>query len=163
MLPILLATLALGLLATAWSAGFFWSWSFTVMPGLGQAPPEAAIAAMRAANAGIRTPGFAFVFFGPTAFAVLAAVLGFASGRAAVGWMAALAAILYAAGVLAVTFAVNLPLNDGLAAAEVTQANAAALWRDYAAPWTRWNYLRTAAATLAFLALLGTAAQAIRG
>jgi uncharacterized membrane protein len=157
---LLLATLALGLLAAAWSAGFFWTWSFTVMPGLGRAPAEAAIAAMRATNAGIATPGFAFVFFGPAVLALLAAALGFLSGRAAVGWPAGLAALVYAAGVLAVTFAVNIPLNDGLARAAVTPANAAEVWRAYDAAWTAWNHLRTAAATLAFLALLWSTARA---
>ena len=48
MIQLLAGALALGLLAAAWSAGFFWAWSFTVMPGFAAAAPEAAIAAMRA-------------------------------------------------------------------------------------------------------------------
>src|ERR687894_2779796 len=95
----LAVALALGLLAAAWSAGFFWAWSFTVMPGFAAAPPEAAAAAMRAVNANIAGPGFAFVFFGPVVFAALSAVLAFAAGTSAAGWAAPAAAALYAAGV----------------------------------------------------------------
>jgi uncharacterized membrane protein len=163
MLPMLIAVLALGLLAAAWSAGFFWSWSFTVMPGLGAAPAEAAIAAMRAANAGIRTPGFAFVFFGPALLAPIAAGLGFAAGFRTAALYALLAAALYLGGVILVTFLVNLPLNDALEAARPAAGEAQATWRSYAAPWTAWNHLRTAAATAAFLALLLAALRVARG
>lgn len=162
MLPMLIAAFALGLLAAAWSAGFFWSWSFTVMPGLGAAPAESAIAAMRAVNANIRTPGFLFVFLGPAPLALLAAVLSFAMGLRAAALLALLAAAIYIAGVLVVTFAVNLPLNAGLDALRPAPGEAEAAWRAYAAPWTAWNHLRTAAATATFLALLGAAVQAAR-
>lgn len=151
------ATLLLALLAAAWSAGFFWTWSFSVMPGFGAAPAETAITAMRAVNEGIRTAGFAFVFFGPAVFAAIAALLAAFAGRPGVATMTGAAALLYAAGVIGITFAFNLPLNDSLAAAVVTPSTAASVWTDYAVPWTRWNHLRTAAATLT-LALLGAAA-----
>jgi uncharacterized membrane protein len=145
--------LALGLLAAAWSAGFFWAWSFTVMPGFAAAPPEAAVAAMRAVNANIVGPGFAFVFFGPAVLAALSAALAFAAGSGAAAWAALAAAAVYAAGVVGVTFAANIPLNNALAAAPSAPETAAEVWRSFAGPWTTWNHLRTAAATLAFLAM----------
>jgi uncharacterized membrane protein len=159
----LAATLALGLLAAAWSAGFFWAWSFTVMPGFAAAPPEAAIAAMRAVNASIAGPGFAFVFFGPAVFAALSAALAFAAGSSAAAWTGLAAATLHGVGVLAVTFAANIPLNTGLAAASFAPDTAAEVWRRFAEPWTAWNHLRTAAASLAFLALAAAAGLALRG
>jgi uncharacterized membrane protein len=155
----LAAALALGLLAAAWSAGFFWAWFFTVMPGLSAAPPEAAIGAMRAANASIRGAGFAFVFFGPGLFAALALAAGLKGPALA----ALVAAALYGAGVLAVTFAANLPINAALAAAAVSPDTAAEVWRGFAEPWTAWNHLRTGAATLTFAALAVAAALAVRG
>lgn len=162
MLPMLIAAFALGLLAAAWSAGFFWSWSFTVMPGLAAAPAEAAIAAMRAVNANIRTPGFLFVFLGPAPLALLAGVLGFATGLRTAALLALLSAAIYIAGVIVVTFLVNLPLNAGLDAVRPAPGEAEAIWQAYAAPWTAWNHLRTAAATAAFLALAAAAVQAVR-
>lgn len=151
------ATLALALLAVAWSAGFFWTWSFTVMPGLATAPPEAAIAAMRAVNANVRSAAFAFVFFGPALLAALVAALAFAAQRPAAAWAAVVALAVYAGGVLFVTFGVNVPLNETLAAAAVAPDTAAAVWAVYAPPWTAWNHLRTAAATLSFAALVAAA------
>lgn len=159
----LVAAFALGLLAAAWSAGFFWAWSFTVMPGFAAAPPEAAAAAMRAVNSNIAGPGFAFVFFGPGLLAALCGALAFAAGHHAAAWAALAAAAVYGAGVVGVTFAANIPLNEGLAAAPLaTGATAAETWRGFAEPWTAWNHLRTAAASLAFLLLAGSAALAMR-
>lgn len=154
MQTLLAAALGLGLLAAAWSAGFFWTWSFTVMPGLTAAGPDVAIAAMRAANAGIRTAGFAFVFFGPAVLSALGAVLALAIGRRDSALSCGAALLIYGAGVLAVTFLFNLPLNDGLAAADLARDGAATTWARYAAPWTAWNHLRTAAATATLGALL---------
>src|SRR5918998_6764823 len=53
-----------GLLASALSAGFFYAYSISVMPGLAAADPSSAIRAMQGINAVIRTPIFAFAFFG---------------------------------------------------------------------------------------------------
>jgi uncharacterized membrane protein len=156
------AALALALLAAAWSAGFFWAWSFTVMPSFAAAPPEAAIAAMRAVNANIVGPGFAFVFFGPALLAALCCALAFAAGANAAALSALAAAAVYGAGVIGVTFAANLPLNAALAAASVPPGGAAEVWHGYAAPWTAWNHLRTTAASLAFLALAAAAVLAAR-
>ena len=162
MAAMLAAALALGLLAAAWSAGFFWAWSFTMMPGFAAAPPEAAVASMRAVNANIAGPGFAFVFFGPALFAALSAALAFAAGSGAAARAALAAAVTYAAGVLGVTFAANIPLNNTLAAAPIVPDTAVEVWRRFAEPWTAWNHLRTAAASLAFLLLAAAAGLAMR-
>lgn len=158
---LLAAALSLGLLAAAWSAGFFWSWSFTVMPGFAAARPEAAAEAMRAVNANITGPFFAFVFFGPGLLAAVAALLAFATGRGATASWALAAAVVYGAGVIGVTVAANLPLNAALAAAPPA-ADPAEVWGAFAGPWTAWNHLRTAAASLAFAALAVAGAQAVR-
>jgi len=162
MATMLAGALGLGLLAAAWSAGFFWTWSFTVMPGFAAAPPEAAVAAMRAVNANIVGPGFAFVFFGPAALAALSAALAFAAGAGAAAWAALAAAAVHAAGVVGVTFAANIPLNNALAAGSSAPQADAGAWAAFAEPWTAWNHVRTAAAALAFLALAAAAALAVR-
>jgi uncharacterized membrane protein len=159
----LAAVLALGLLASAWSAGFFWSWSFTVMPGLDRAPAETAIVAMNRVNEGIRTAGFAFVFFGPLPLAALTAATAFTAGSGTAALLALASAVAYAAGVIGVTVMVNLPLNDGLAAAPVTPDSAARIWNEYSSRWTAWTHLRTGAATLAFGLLVLAALRAARG
>jgi hypothetical protein len=52
-----------GLLAGALSAGFFYTYSISVMPGLAAADPLSGIRAMQGINAVIRTPVLAFAFF----------------------------------------------------------------------------------------------------
>jgi uncharacterized membrane protein len=141
------ALIVLGLLAAALIAGFFYAYSVSVMPGLGATDPLAATLAMRGINAVIRTPLFAFSFFGALAFPFPAALL---ARRRAVAILAIGGGLVYEVGGVAVTFTVNVPLNEALAAASPTAASPADLWRQYAAPWTAWNHVRTLASIIAF-------------
>jgi uncharacterized membrane protein len=139
--------LVLGVLAAALIAGFFYAYSVSVMPGLGATDPLAATLAMRGINAVIRTPLFAFSFFGALAFPLAGAVL---ARHRAVAVLAVAGGLVYGVGGVAVTFTVNVPLNETLAAASPAATNAADLWRQYAAPWTVWNHVRTLASIIAF-------------
>jgi uncharacterized membrane protein len=145
--------LVLGVLAAALIAGFFYAYSISVMPGLGASDPLAATVAMRGINAVIRTPVFAFSFFGALAFPVAAGLL---AQRKAVAVLAVAGGLVYGVGGVAVTFMVNVPLNEALAAASPTAASAPDLWRQYATPWTIWNHVRTLASIIGF-ALVTTA------
>jgi uncharacterized membrane protein len=147
------AFLLLGLLASALMAGFFYAYSVSVMRGLDATDPLAAALAMRNINALIRTPVFFFGFFGALAFPLVAALL---VPQRPVMLLALAGAVTYGIGAFAVTIAINVPMNDALAAATPTVENAATLWRDYTGRWTRWNHVRTLASIIAF-ALLTTA------
>lgn len=150
------ALLVLGLIASALAAGFFYAYSFTVMPGLAASDPSAAIRAMQGVNAEIRTPVFAFAFFGALVFPALAAATALGSRPRHVAVPAFLGALIYGLSVVAVTFAFNVPLNEALATVVPTPETAAETWRGYAGPWTWWNHLRSLASLLSF-ALSGTA------
>jgi uncharacterized membrane protein len=156
--------LSLGLLASALAAGFFYAYSVSVMPGLTAAgDPLAAVRAMQGINAVIRTPVFAFTFFGALAFPLLAAVAATAAGLRAVAALALADAFAYGLGVFVVTFTINVPMNDTLAAVQPTAAEQAGeVWRGYAGPWTAWNHLRTAASILSFALLSAAFMQAFR-
>jgi uncharacterized membrane protein len=147
------ALLLLGLLACALIAGFFYAYSVSVMPGLSATDPLAATYAMRSINAVIRTPAFAFSFFGALTFPLAAALV---VQRRAARVLALSSGLVYGIGGVGVTFAVNVPLNEALAAAAPTAASAADLWNRYATPWTAWNHVRTLASMMAF-ALLAAA------
>jgi uncharacterized membrane protein len=139
--------LALAAFATALMAGFFYTYSISVMPGLEAADPLAAVQAMQGINAVIRTPVFAFAFFGSFAFTVVAAAL---SRQWSVRLPLIGAAIVYGAGCLALTFLVHVPMNDALAIVTAAPADAPSIWRSYAGPWTAWNHVRAIASALAF-------------
>jgi uncharacterized membrane protein len=153
-------SLVLGLLASALIAGFFYVYSVSVMPGLSATDPLAATHAMRGINAVIRTPVFAFSFFGALAFPLAAALLARRRG----GRLLALSSgLVYGIGGFGVTFAVNVPLNEALAATVPTAANAAQLWHQYATSWTLWNHVRTLASIIAFVILTAALALEHRG
>ena len=144
------ALMLAGLWALALSAGFFYTYSFSVMPGLAAADPASAIHAMQGINAVIRTPTFAFVFFGPLLFPIASAIVAWLVGDRRVGVLTALSATIYALGVFAVTFLVNVPLNEELAAVRPTGDTAASTWTNYERPWTSWNNLRALCSSLSF-------------
>jgi uncharacterized membrane protein len=139
-----------GLLASALSAGFFYSYSISMMPGLAAADPSSAIRAMQGINAVIRTPIFAFAFFGSLVFPLATSLTAWTGRARQVAVLAFLSAVLYGLGVFAVTVLVNVPLNEALASANPTSDTAASVWANYYGPWTAWNHVRAVSANLAF-------------
>jgi uncharacterized membrane protein len=141
------AFLLLALLAAALIAGFFYTYSISVMPGLLATDSISAVRAMQGINATIRTPVFAFAFFGALVFPLLAAL--FSRERIQLALLAG-AILVYGAGALVVTILVNLPMNEALATQTPAAATASAMWQAYEGPWTLWNHLRSVASALAF-------------
>jgi uncharacterized membrane protein len=139
-------------------AGFFYAYSCSVMWGLDTSDPRAAIDAMQRINIVVRNAAFFPAFFGTPVVALAAAGLWLSQGRRDVALLLALAAAIYLVGAFLTTLAVNVPMNEALGRTAIpTDAEAAAaIWRDYSAPWTRWNHVRTAA-SLAALAMVGWA------
>ena len=66
---------------------------------------------------------------------------------------------LYLFGVVGVTVLANVPLNDALARLDAAAPGAAQAWRENAGRWTRWNTVRSLAATGAATAFLLVAAD----
>ncbi len=130
-------------------AGFFWSFSTTVMPGLALLDPAAAMAAMQAINIAVRNAVFGAGFFGA---AVLAAAI-LVAGLWRRDWLTAAAGAVYLALVFAVTLTCNVPINQALAGLTPAEAPAAGALLDR---WVWWNHLRTVASMTAF-ALLAAA------
>jgi uncharacterized membrane protein len=146
--------LSLALLASALIAGFFYTYSISVMPGLAATEPRAAMQAMQGINATIRTPIFAFAFFGTFGFIALAAFLG---RRWTVVAPLAAGGFIYAAGGLALTFAIHVPMNEALALVAADADDAVEVWQLYARDWAAWNHVRAAASALAFACVAAAA------
>jgi len=105
---------------------------------------------MQGINAVVRTPWFAFAFFGALLLPLASGVWAWIARDRAVAVLSLCGAALYGLGVFAVTFLVNVPLNEGLAAVSATNDTGATTWDDYATRWTAWNHVRAVSATLAF-------------
>ncbi|TRW88722.1 DUF1772 domain-containing protein [Mycolicibacterium sp. 018/SC-01/001] len=126
-------------LASAAAGGMMFVFSTFVMAGLDRAGPREAIAAMRGINAAAQTNAvFLLAYFGAALLAVATGVLA-ATGSSAPGrgWLLAGAALGVAGAI--VTVAANVPLNDGLDAANATPD----VWQSYLTSWTSWNHVRT--------------------
>lgn len=155
-----LAYLLLGatLLLAGAIAGFFYAYSVSVMRGLDTATPQQAIGAMQGINATIRNAWFAPAFFGTPILAATSGALFFWLKQRRAASAMTIAALVYVLGAFVPTFAVNVPMNDALAASPIPVhlGEAQALWSQYSVRWTGWNHLRTLS-SFACLLLVGLA------
>jgi uncharacterized membrane protein len=140
------ATLVAAVITNGLMAGLFAVYSHAIMPGLGRADDRTFVEAMQRTNVAILNGWFGICFGGAVLFAALTLVLHLRGGRAALPWIAA-GLVLYVA-VLVVTFAVNVPLNDRLTAAGLTDPAAAR--EAFEAVWVRWNVVRSVLSVAAF-------------
>jgi uncharacterized membrane protein len=128
----------------AMSAGITFIFSNTIMAALARRGAEEGAAAMVAINEVILNPAFFAIFLGPGLLLTAVAIGAWADGHGA-RLALALGAAVYVLGVVLVTIAVNVPLNDALAAQTPGTAAAIDLWEHYLVRWTRWNSVRAVA------------------
>ncbi|MEV4559791.1 anthrone oxygenase family protein [Kitasatospora sp. NPDC049285] len=148
-----LRTVALvgAVLTTGLSAGLFYSYACSVMPGLAKVEDRAFVDTMQRINVAILNGWFMLTFLGALVLIVLAGILQWRGGdRTALPWIGA-AAVLYLV-MLVITGTVNVPLNDKLAAAGAPDrlADPAAVRAAFEDVWVRWNVVRAVASTAAF-------------
>lgn len=148
------ATVANGLVAGVWYA-----YATSVMPALARSDDRIYVEVMQNINEVIQNPVFFAGFFGAL---ILAAVAAWQQRRSPTRWWVQAALVLYAA-VLLVTMAVNIPLNDELAAAgnPARIADPAAVRERFEDPWVVWNVVRLVLSTAA-LACLWRATALVR-
>ena len=143
------AALVAAVITNGLTAGLFAAYSYAVMPGLGRADDRTFVEAMQRTNAAILNGWFGLCFGGAVVFSVLAVVLH----RGRPGWLWIVGGLVLYVAVLGVTFAVNVPLNDALAAAG--DGDPAAARAAFEGVWVRWNVVRAVLSTGAFGCLVG--------
>src|SRR4051812_16712812 len=139
---------AIAVLLTGISAGVFFTYQNSVLPGLGPLDDRAFAKSMNSMNRAILNPAFMLFFIGSMVALAAAAILGFVTSAWLSAWLYAAAAVVYQVGVIFVTGGVNVPLNNALAKDNDRKA--------FAPRWVRWNAVRTLCAIVAFA--LGIAA-----
>jgi uncharacterized membrane protein len=140
--------------------GFFFSFSNTIMGALGRIAPEQGINAMNSINIVVINPAFMTALFGTGLLCLVVGALSLGSLGTLDGKLILAAALLYVVGCDGVTMALNVPLNNALAAAVAGTPEAASLWTRYLSEWTMWNSVRTAASLVS--AALFVAAGVLR-
>lgn len=131
--------------------GFFYAWTVSTMWGLDRAEPQIAIAAMQAMNASVRNMAFAPAFFGTAPAFLLTALVARRNRRAAMLFL--VAGLIYGFAAMGLTIAINVPMNETLAATAIPTdpSKAAEIWHAYSQPWQMWNQIRTLTSGAAFL------------
>jgi uncharacterized membrane protein len=132
----------IAVLLTGISAGVFFTYQNSVLPGLGALDDRAFAKAMNSMNRAILNAAFMLFFVGSMIALAAAAIIGFVNGGGLAAWLYAGAAVVYQVGVIFVTGGVNVPLNNALAADNDRRA--------FEARWVRWNLVRTLAVIVAF-------------
>ncbi|MFD9571839.1 DUF1772 domain-containing protein [Streptomyces sp. NPDC059982] len=144
-----LATVLVGLMA-----GLFFAFTVSVMPGLDASDARTYATAMRQFNSAIDGNGlFGTAFVLALLAAAAASAVEYRAGRRRAALWAGAAAVAYLV-VLVLTFAVNIPLNNELAAAgDPAGATAADVLDRFRGTWVPANTARTLLCTVALAAL----------
>ncbi|QKW19414.1 DUF1772 domain-containing protein [Kitasatospora sp. NA04385] len=153
-------TLVGAVLLSGLSAGLFYSYACSVMPGLAKVDDRAFVDTMQRINTAILNGWFMLSFLGALVLIAAAGLLHWRGGdRTVLLWIAA--AVLYLV-MLVVTGTVNVPLNDELAAAGApdTLTDPAAVRAAFESTWVRWNLVRAVTSTAAFGCLVGALTRA---
>lgn len=141
-------------LITGLSAGFFYAWQVSVIPGTKLVNARTYIETMQSVNRAIINPAFMLIFFGTFLMQILTMYLY--RGTSAMAYLLA-ACLCYFFGTLLVTGLGNVPLNNGLDLLNIADMSPEQLDKSrlqYELKWNRLHTLRTVFAVLSFILLL---------
>lgn len=143
--------IAIALLGAGLVTGLLFAFSNFVLQSLGDLPDNEGMYAMQRINERIINPLFLLLFLGtPVLCTAIAVSMLYTLGDS--GALLKLAgAIFYMAGPFSITVLFNVPLNNRLAAADLSDAGE--VWPSYQAQWQRWNHRRTFLGAVAIVLL----------
>jgi len=143
-------------LLTGLSAGLCFTWSNSITPGIGRLNDFEYLTCFQQMNRAILNPLFFIVFFGPL-FLGLGNLYVFRNASNTVIWLLILATIIYLFGVLLVTIFGNVPLNEILDKAELSNASTydlKNLRNTFEMRWNRLHLVRTISSIISFILLI---------
>lgn len=140
-------------LLTGLSAGFFYAWSVSVIPGTLKVADTIYLETMQSINRAILNPAFFLIFFG----SVILLVTNTIQQYPALGltfWLMLAATLIYLVGTIGVTGLGNVPLNDALDALDLNDLSDdkhARFRQYYELKWNKLHTIRTVFAVISFL------------
>jgi uncharacterized membrane protein len=141
--------------AAGLTAGLFFAWSCSVMPGLAQVSDRVFIAAMQSMNRAIQNPLFFSCFFGAALLLPLSTYLFF--DVAMVFELLIGATSIYWVGVMGITIWGNVPLNNSLDTFQMESASEEEILKsrtDFESRWNKLNHIRTVASVATFVLVI---------
>ncbi|MEO8109747.1 MAG: DUF1772 domain-containing protein [Ginsengibacter sp.] len=145
--------LAITTTLSAIMAGLFFSYSFSVVPGLGKLANIDYLKAMQSINREIQNPLFFICFFGTIISLPLITFLNY-SERQLSFWLLLSATSFYYIGVFGVTIFGNVPLNNQLEKFNLSNATTAAISALRARFENRWNSLNNIRTACSIISLV---------
>jgi len=143
---------------TGLSAGLFYAWSASVIPGTQKLANPTYLETMQSINRAILNPRFFLIFFGSAVFLSIASIYEFHTNKVTF-WLILSASIFYLFGTVGVTAFGNVPLNDQLDLMKLAELNSDkidAFRTFYETKWNRLHLIRTVFAVMAFMLSLLT-------
>ncbi|KRF16953.1 anthrone oxygenase family protein [Nocardioides sp. Soil796] len=149
------SALIAGTVSTGLIAGVFLAFSTSVMPGLAHTDDRTFVDAMQQLNVAILNPVFLLLFMAPLPALGVAVFTG--PSRS---WMIG-ALVLYVVA-FGITMAGNIPLNDALMAAGLSDdaSKLRAAREAFEDPWNRLHLIRTIGVVASFACCIGAAVRA---
>lgn len=150
-------TLFTAIILTGLSAGLFYAWQVSVIPGTKKVIDPTYLETMQSINKAILNPAFFLSFFGSLIALSLSTIQQYGSGISF--WIILAATIIYLIGTFGITAFGNVPLNDALEAldlAELSDSKIVEFRKYYEGKWNRLHVIRTLFSVLAFVASLIT-------
>ena len=138
---------------TGLSAGVFYAWSVSVIPGTKKLLDLTYLETMQSINRAILNPAFFLVFFGSIICLSISSIYEFQENKWVFGLLLT-SSIGYLVGTVGVTGLGNVPLNDQLEVlkiAEISSDKIREFRRFYESNWNRLHLIRTAFAVVSFL------------
>ena len=145
-------TLFSAIFLTGLSAGFFYAWQVSVIPGTRKVVDVTYLESMQSINRAILNPAFFLIFLGSPLALAISTIQQFNSGMGF--WLLLAASIAYVLGTFGVTAFGNVPLNDALDVLEIAELGELEIGRfrkAYEQKWNRLHLIRTAFAVLSFI------------
>lgn len=150
-------SLFLSIITTALSAGLFYGWVVSVIPGTQKISNQAYLETMQSINQEILNPGFFSIFFGAALLLIIATFFQYKFKVDTTFYLILSAMLIYVLGTIGVTMFGNVPLNNYVETLDLSTF-AAADFKEarkvYEAKWNQLNLVRTVAAVVSFCLLV---------
>lgn len=146
-------SLFLAILLTGLSAGLFYAWEVSVIPGTKQIPDRSYLETMQSINRAILNPAFFIIFFGSLVFLLVSSYMQYTAAVNLSFWLVLGATLTYLIGTFGVTVLGNVPMNEALDAVILQDLSSEELKdtrTSYEGKWNQWHSVRTIFSVLAF-------------
>ncbi|MDN5204877.1 DUF1772 domain-containing protein [Fulvivirgaceae bacterium BMA10] len=142
---------------TGLSAGLFYAWYVSVIPGTKRVADHTYLETMQSINRAILNPGFFIIFFGSLIMLLISGYYQYLENLHLPFYFICTSIAFYMIGTLGITMFGNVPLNESLAPVNLSELSAEKLKSIRAAYEGRWNLfhaIRTLFSVLSFITLL---------